>query len=173
VSNNFYLPLHPGDYLADTVHLSAAEHGAYLLLIMNYWQRAKPLPLDDRKLRSIARMSEDEWSASKDAVLEFFVERDGLLHSEWLDGLFAFAQREARKESRPPYISPKVRGEVQRAFGGKCVYCNTDEGAFDVDHVIPWSRGGHHGMSNFAWACAPCNRSKKDMTPEEWGGRKQ
>jgi uncharacterized protein YdaU (DUF1376 family) len=67
-----YMPLFVADYLADTAHLSAAEHGAYMLLIMNYWQRQKPLPSDDRKLARIARMTDDEWSSARDAVLEFF-----------------------------------------------------------------------------------------------------
>lgn len=71
------MPLFVADYLADTAHLSATEHGAYLLLIMNYWQRGKPLPADDRKLARIARMSDVEWADARSTLAEFFHEVDG------------------------------------------------------------------------------------------------
>lgn len=74
-----YMPFFVGDYLADTAHLSAIEHGGYLMLIMNYWQRGGPLPADDRKLARIARMTDDEWSEARQNIAEFF-ECDG---GEW------------------------------------------------------------------------------------------
>lgn len=85
VSNNLYMAFHPGDYLTDTAHLSTLEHGAYLLLIMNYWQRGEPLPADDKKLRGITRMSAAEWAESRETLLEFFVVRDGALHHKRID----------------------------------------------------------------------------------------
>lgn len=75
-----YMPLFVSDYLSHTAHLSAAEHGAYMLLIMNYWQREKPLPADPRKLARIARMSDTEWAEASESLSEFFQEVDG----EWV-----------------------------------------------------------------------------------------
>jgi uncharacterized protein YdaU (DUF1376 family) len=72
-----YMPLFVADYLADTAHLTAAEHGAYLMLVMNYWQRGKPLPADDKKLARIARMTDAEWADARGTLAEFFVEDDG------------------------------------------------------------------------------------------------
>ena len=74
-----YMPLYVADYLADTPHLSALGHGAYLLLLMTYWQSRKPVPDDDRKLARICRMTDDEWESVRDDVREFFVARDGVL----------------------------------------------------------------------------------------------
>ena len=68
-----WMPLYVADYLADTGHLSAAEHGAYLLLIMHYWANGG-LPPDDRKLARIARMSDKEWRSARDTVADFFGE---------------------------------------------------------------------------------------------------
>lgn len=66
-----WMPLYIADYLADTGHLDCAEHGAYLLLIMHYWQR-KGLPNDDKKLASIARAKLEQWQAMKDTLADLF-----------------------------------------------------------------------------------------------------
>lgn len=66
-----WMPLYVADYLADTSHLRAAEHGAYLLLIMHYWQNGG-LPAEEKKLARIARMSDREWKAARDTLAEFF-----------------------------------------------------------------------------------------------------
>jgi uncharacterized protein YdaU (DUF1376 family) len=72
-----YMPLYVADYLADTAHLTALENGAYLMLIMNYWQRGKELPAGDKQLARIARVTDDEWREIKPALQEFFEETDG------------------------------------------------------------------------------------------------
>ena len=77
-----YMPFFVSDYLSATGHLSTPAHGAYMLLIMSYWQMGKPLPDDDRKLARIARMTDDEWMSVSDDVREFFNASEGkLIHS--------------------------------------------------------------------------------------------
>jgi uncharacterized protein YdaU (DUF1376 family) len=75
-----YIQLYVADYLADTSHLSTVQHGAYLLLIMNYWQRGKALKDDNERLANVARMSNEEWTKHRDALEEFFDVVDG----EWI-----------------------------------------------------------------------------------------
>ena len=65
------MPLYVADYLADTGHLSAAEHGAYMLLIMHYWTNGG-VPSDERRLARICRMSDEEWAASRNELAAFF-----------------------------------------------------------------------------------------------------
>jgi len=72
-----WMPLYVGDYIADTAHLTAAENGAYLLLMMHYWANAG-LPSDERQIARIARMSPAEWKRSRDTLQAFFV--DGWKH---------------------------------------------------------------------------------------------
>jgi uncharacterized protein YdaU (DUF1376 family) len=66
-----WMPLYIADYLADTVSLSTTEHGAYLLLIMEYW-RAGGLPADGARLARITRLSPKEWHAIRDTIASFF-----------------------------------------------------------------------------------------------------
>lgn len=67
-----WMPLFVADYLADTAHINAAESGAYLHLIMHYWQKGC-LPDDDRKLSIIAKMTPDEFSNARATLAEFFL----------------------------------------------------------------------------------------------------
>ena len=67
-----YMQLFVAEYLADTAHLTAAQHGAYMLLLMNYWQRGKPLRNVDARLANVARMTADEWDKSRAVLSEFF-----------------------------------------------------------------------------------------------------
>lgn len=65
-----YMQLYIADYLADTMHLSTEEHGAYLLLMFNYWQTGRAIPKN--RLAKIARMSNDRWNAVETSLSEFF-----------------------------------------------------------------------------------------------------
>lgn len=73
-----YMQLYVADYLADTMHLTTEEHGAYLLLIFNYWQTGKPIP--KVRLARIARVASDRWLEIEPALSEFF-ESDG---EQWI-----------------------------------------------------------------------------------------
>jgi uncharacterized protein YdaU (DUF1376 family) len=72
-----WMPLYVGDYLAKTAHLNAAQSGAYLHLIMHYWQ-AGSLPEDDDMLARISRMTSAEWRNNKNVIASFF--DDGWRH---------------------------------------------------------------------------------------------
>lgn len=89
------MPLWIGQYIADTGHLTTAEHGAYLLLIMHYWQKGG-LPDDDRKLASIARALPEQWAGMRATIFEFF--GPGWKHAR-IDKELAEAEKKYRKRA--------------------------------------------------------------------------
>lgn len=72
-----WMPLWIGDYLADTMGLSTAQHGAYLLLIMAYWRDGQALPDDDDFLRGITKTERGEWKRMRPVIARFFTVADG------------------------------------------------------------------------------------------------
>lgn len=77
MSNRAWMPLSIDDYMADTGHLTAAEHGAYLLLIMRYWKDGG-LPSDERMIQRYSRLDASQWAESRDVLAAFF--DDGWRH---------------------------------------------------------------------------------------------
>jgi uncharacterized protein YdaU (DUF1376 family) len=71
-----WMPLYVADYLADTTRLTTEQHGAYLLLLMDYWRNG-PLPDNDAVLAQITRMSPDAWSNARSILQAFFEQCDG------------------------------------------------------------------------------------------------
>lgn len=69
--NRPWMPWYIADYLADTAHLRAAQSGAYLHLIMHYWQRGG-LPSENVQLAAIARMTDSEWKKARPIIEPFF-----------------------------------------------------------------------------------------------------
>lgn len=65
-----YMQFYVADYLADTTHLTAEEHGAYMLLLFSYWQTGKPLRID--RLATVARIPNERWPSVAETLNEFF-----------------------------------------------------------------------------------------------------
>jgi uncharacterized protein YdaU (DUF1376 family) len=100
------MPLYVADYLADTAHLSAAQSGAYLHLIMHYWQTGG-LPNDDRVLARIAKMSATEWRGARSIVQALF--QDG-----WKHGRIDFELSEADRISKAGRAGGKASAAARR-----------------------------------------------------------
>lgn len=73
-----WMPFYVGDYLSATGRLTTEQHGAYLLILLDYWKNGPP-PNDDTTLAAIARLAPTAWRKAKPALIGFFEVRDGLL----------------------------------------------------------------------------------------------
>lgn len=79
-----WMPLYIGDYLKDTGRLSTEQHGAYLLLIMEYWQTG-PIPDDDAELGSVTRLGVKEWKKTRQKLIRFFIVENGVWKHHRID----------------------------------------------------------------------------------------
>lgn len=80
-----WMPLYIGDYMADTMHLSTEQHGAYLLLLLTAWNRAGRLPNDEAQLSLICRADKRSWARIRSAVMPFFtIDGESIVQSRLL-----------------------------------------------------------------------------------------
>ncbi|MBV1901071.1 MAG: DUF1376 domain-containing protein [Kordiimonadaceae bacterium] len=102
------LPLFTDAYLADTLHLTTEEHGAYLLLLMCAWRtRGCSLRDDDKMLARIAGVSLSKWRRMRPGLVEFFSIDNGHWHQKKLSHVYET-------------VSKKVaRNRANGALGGK------------------------------------------------------
>ena len=106
-----WMPLYIGDYLADTSRLTTEQHGAYLLLIMDYW-RSGPIPDDDAVLAQITRMSPDAWSIASGTIRAFFEQSGSTLIHHRIDRLMIEAgDKRAKAKAKAEAAAAKRWGK--------------------------------------------------------------
>jgi 5-methylcytosine-specific restriction endonuclease McrA len=67
--------------------------------------------------------------------------------------------------------SENVTGYIQFLILNQklCYWCDHElNGKFEIDHIIPLSKGGGHTENNVALSCGSCNASKHDLMPIEF-----
>lgn len=69
-----WFPFFVGDYLADTMHLTTEEHGAYLLILCHQWRQGH---MQESELVQVTRLSADAWSIAQ-ARLKHMLRCDSL-----------------------------------------------------------------------------------------------
>lgn len=108
MSEKTWMPLFIGDYLADTQRLTAEQHGAYLLLIMDYW-RSGSLPNDDEVLNLITKGA---WTRHKGVLLNFF-QQDGatLRHSRIEKEIAEAAEKHKKAKEKATAAASKRWGK--------------------------------------------------------------
>ncbi|UXN69925.1 DUF1376 domain-containing protein [Devosia neptuniae] len=69
-----HMPLATDAYLADTLHLDAQQHGAYLMLLIVAWRtRGVPsLPNDDKILARYAKVDPRTWQRIRPTIMAFW-----------------------------------------------------------------------------------------------------
>lgn len=125
-----WMPLFIGDYLADTQRLTTLQHGAYLLLIIDYWRNGPP-PNDDAVLAQITRLKAAEWRKNSAVIRGFFALVDGkLVHGRIEAERLNAAENQARRTAKaktaagarwhPQGDAPSNAPRMPQAMLGEC-----------------------------------------------------
>lgn len=93
------MPLYIADYLADTMRLTTEQHGAYLLLIMDYWRNG-PLPDEDETLASITKLQLSIWRKYRPVFTKFFSVSGGEWKHKRIDEELLQAKENAEKNEQ-------------------------------------------------------------------------
>lgn len=97
---DLWYPFFIGDYRRDTARLSCEQHGAYRLLIDEYWITG-PLPDDDVILARLVGLELRTWRKHRPVIARFFeVASDEWRHGRIDRELIAAGERKAKAEGR-------------------------------------------------------------------------
>jgi len=72
------------------------------------------------------------------------------------------AERAREEETRSRHIPQHIKEAVWWRDNGKCGYCGRQGYGMQIDHVVPFSRGGDHSMNNLQLLCRQCNQRKSN-----------
>lgn len=66
------------------------------------------------------------------------------------------------KSKRSRHIPLSIRVSILHRDGYKCVFCgrSSKQVELEVDHILPFSKGGSNEASNLQTLCFDCNRGK-------------
>ena len=160
-----YAHLYVGDYFADTLDLSAHEHCALRLLLLETWVRG---PVGNVRLASVAGLTKEEWQVIKSAVLPLLrgVQPrivESLNYIRNFDG-------QRLKQLEADHILPLSRGGSNALvnLATACRPCNLSKGSKAVeDWAAPGPRSPRPAYSYVVPPVSPCSsrHCKSDRLP--------
>ncbi len=129
--NATWMPLYVGDYLADTQRLTTEQHGAYLLLIFDYWRNGSP-PDDDAVLAQIVKMERAKWRKTRPVIERLFQ----VVAGEWKHKRIEAERGKAGDITDKRRAAANARWEREK---GKTGDANADANAsvLDVQMALP------------------------------------
>jgi 5-methylcytosine-specific restriction endonuclease McrA len=120
----------------------------------------------ERNKESILKANSDYRQENHERRLE--IERESRaknINSVRASKILSQAKRNKRiSECKVYAISEK---DLYRLYSDECYNCGSTKNQ-SIDHRIPISRNGEHGIGNLMTLCRQCNASKKDRTIMEW-----
>jgi uncharacterized protein YdaU (DUF1376 family) len=96
-----WFPFNIKDFLANTKRLNTEAKGAYLLLMLDYYEQGAPAPDDDNVLASITELSPEAWIKARRVLEPMFNIRSGHWHHDRIEHeLLEAASKHAKAVAR-------------------------------------------------------------------------
>lgn len=115
---DIWMPVYIGDYLRDTEELTGPEHGAYLLLLMHYWQKDGVIGSDIVRLARVCRSDEE---TARFILGYYFTLEDGNYKNKRADEEMGKAETRrlsaeinGKKGGRPPKNNPQETARLAK-----------------------------------------------------------
>jgi uncharacterized protein YdaU (DUF1376 family) len=158
-----FMQLYVADYLGDTQHLTAEQHGAYLLLLMTMWRHGGSLPSDPKMLARIARVSARRWHLISAEVMDFFDEEDGKITQKRLVEEYQKASLKSEKRS----VSGKAGAAAKALKNNKQASANANrllKHSSEPDILDKSNNARERAETDFEfeefWSCCPRKEGK-------------
>lgn len=164
-----WMPLHISDYLADTMHLTAEQHGCYLLLLMHHW-RIGPLPNDEAYLAKAVGLNRRRFRKISPYLQAFFEwtptglvdARQGLMSARQHYFDVAEARNLKRTERQAIYAEylqsdhwGETRDRLIASAGHRCQRCGASE-HLQVHHLT-YVNLGNESDEDLQVLCRRCH----------------
>lgn len=155
------MPVFTDALIGDTTHLTAAEFGAYCLILFVTWRNnGQPLPDDNIRMARVCRMTPAQWAKSRPILAAFFdltagVWRQKRLEKEWN---YVAKNIEKKRENGSKGGRPKSLKDNETGKAKGSVSPNLNESTHPQPHTQEGLVGGG--------ACAPaCEGTDPEITP--------
>jgi uncharacterized protein YdaU (DUF1376 family) len=111
-----YIRWFPSDYMRDTRRLSQQEHGAYFLLLNEYFLTGEPLPDDDSILSRITLSTTlSAWLSVRSACAQYFIIKDGIWFHKRCDDEITFSKNSVASKKLGAKLANKAKTDKKNA----------------------------------------------------------
>lgn len=102
------MPFYVADYLADTMHFTCPQHGAYLMLLFAGWIAGGDLPDSDEQIAAITKQTPRDWLRMRPIIAAKFTIADGVWRQNRLSrelmkatGMYQASVENGKRGGRP------------------------------------------------------------------------
>lgn len=142
------------------MRLTSEQNGLHRSLIDAMILSDGVLSSDPATLQHATNTTKAEWARCWPAVQRYWIVRgDQLFPSPEIATYVTPARAPSTPGLHRPSIPLQVIDAVFERHGKVCVYCGAER-PIEIDHIVPYVRGGPSTVENLQPLCRPCNRRK-------------